>query len=380
MRVCVVTFGSDAGKSGISQYIRGLFRALPAAAPDIEFDVMLHEGEKEIYIANGGLNAILKSGAIENTFLNLAWHQVGLPWICARDRYDVLFLPSGRRLPYWTPCPRVATIHDMAPLHVQEKYDRLHMFYNLRVMPLIIRRLSWVLTVSECSKRDLIEYAHVNADRIAVVPNAVDADRYYPRDKQAAGERVAQRYGVRLPYILYIARIEHPGKNHVRLIQAFERLKTAEDLPHQLVLVGSDWSRVDEVHRVAEGCRFRNDIVFTGFASTEDLPDLYSGAEAFVFPSLFEGFGIPVLEAMASGVPVACSNTSSLPEVAGDAGVLFNPNDVESIEGAMRRILTDQGLRDRCARRGIERAKGFTWKNTAERTVQVLRRAAEARG
>jgi len=160
------------------------------------------------------------------------------------------------------------------------------------------------------------------------------------------------------------------------LIRAFTRLKDSEPIPHQLVLAGSDWDRADEVHRVAEASDCAADIVFTGFASTADLPDLYCGADLFVFPSLYEGFGLPVLEAMSCGVPVACSNLSSMPEVAGDAAVLFDPYDEEAIAEAMRSLLTDSEMLGRYARQGLERSKGFSWSVTAARTLEVIRATA----
>jgi glycosyltransferase involved in cell wall biosynthesis len=313
--------------------------------------------------------------------LNVLWHQTALPRWCRRQKYDVLFLPAGnRRLPISVPCPTVGTVHDFSSIHVKGKYDPFRVFYITRVLPFLIKRLTRILTVSESSKRDIVEYAGIPEDRIRVTPLAADTRIFHPRDPQASRDAVCAKHGIRPPYILYISRIEHPGKNHAKLIEAFSRMKAAEDLPHTLVLAGSDWVRAEEVHAVAAASPSARDIHFTGFFPSADLPELLSGCELFVFPSLYEGFGLPVLEAMTSGVPTACADTSSLPEVAGDGALLFPPEDVDAMADAMKRMLVDEGLRRDFVRKGLERSRGFTWEETARRTLEVILEAAQAGG
>jgi len=169
--------------------------------------------------------------------------------------------------------------------------------------------------------------------------------------------------------------LEHPGKNHVRLLEAFAVLKRSTDLPHKLVLVGGRWNGAEVIHaRVAE-LGLSDLVVFPGFVPNEALPALYAAADAFAFPSLFEGFGIPVLEAMASGTPVCAANTSSIPEVIGDAGLLFDPLDVPAMTDCLSRLLRDQPLRQRLIAAGIERAAGFTWDAAAKATLEELEAA-----
>jgi glycosyltransferase involved in cell wall biosynthesis len=213
----------------------------------------------------------------------------------------------------------------------------------------------------------------IGEDRIEVISNGVDLSRYYPRDRDTMAMNMTRKYGIQSPYLLYISRIEHPGKNHVRLIRAFERLKKANNLPHQLVLAGSDWGRAEEVHRVAQTSTWSQDILFTGFVDDEDLPELYCGADLFVFPSLFEGFGIPIIEAMASGIPVACSNVSSMPEVAGGAAQLFDPEDDISIEKAMSVLLLDSELSEQHSRLGLAQSARFRWETATQKITEVLK-------
>lgn len=380
MKVLVTTFGGDGGKSGVSQYIIQFLKHCRELAPDMQFDVILYEDEKKVYTDHDpGLNTIVQSERWRKATINILWHQFAMPGFVRRGGYDAVFIPGGnRRLPWRLPCPTVATCHDLGILHVPDKYDALHAFYNLRVLPALLRRQTHLLTVSETSKQDIVSYTGIPSDRISVTYNGVDHEMYQPGDREEARALVEKNYGVDAPYILYISRIDHPGKNHIRLVEAFNHLKATTALPHKLVLAGSDWSRADEVHRAAENSASAKDIVFTGFAPTADLPALYRGADCFAFPSLFEGFGIPIVEAMNCGIPVACADISCLPEIAGDAAVLFDPYDVASIAGALEQILTDESLRAQCVARGLERAKRYNWRDNVKQTVDIIRNVAQA--
>jgi len=379
MKIGITTFGGDGGKSGISQYIINILKEFAALEDRPDFEVIVYEDEKELFVPNpDSMSTISFGDSLRSPVANIAWHQISLPKLCRKQKYDVLFLPAGnRRLPVSLPCPSVGTVHDFSSIHVEGKYDPARMFYIKRVLPFLARKLTRVLTVSESSKRDIVEYAKVPEEYVTVTPLAADNQVYFPRSAAECVEHIGPKYDIRPPYILYISRIEHPGKNHAGLIRAFSDLKASEHISHSLVLAGSDWDRAEEVHRVADESPYSDDIVFTGFAPTEDIPLLYCGADIFVFPSLYEGFGMPILEAMASGIPVACSNISSMPEVAGDTGILFDPYDEQSITDAMRRLLTDPYLLNVCRERGLERAKKYTWSATAALTLKVLREAAE---
>jgi len=379
MKIGITTFGGDGGKSGISQYIIRLLRALDAMHTGDEWEVLVYGDETSIFVSpSSGMEAVSFSGRLRHPVVNVAWHQTALPRWCRKRGYDVLFLPAGnRRLPLKVPCPSVGTVHDFSSIHVAEKYDPARMFYITRVLPFLIRRLTMVLTVSESSKRDIVQFAHVPEDRVIVTPNGVDMDTYFPRDRRDALREICSRHAVRSPYILYISRIEHPGKNHVRLIRAFCRLKSRTGVPHQLVLAGSDWSRSDEVHREADQSPYARDILFTGFVAAGDLPLLYGGADLFVFPSLYEGFGMPILEAMACRIPVVCSNLSSLPEVAGNAALLFDPYEESDMASVMEKVLMDADLRETLAEKGFQRTQDYTWEATARMTLKALQTAAE---
>lgn len=379
MRIGVTTFGGDGGKSGISRYIINLLAEFARIGGAHEFEVLLYEDEQEIFLPDppGFMRPLAFPGSFRRPLRNVLWHQTRLGNVCRKRGYDVLFLPAAnRRAPAFCPVPTAGTVHDFSSIHVQGKYDASRMFYIKKVLPFLARRLTRVLTVSESSKQDIVQYARVPAERVTVTPLAADSSVYHPSDPEAARQRICAKYKITPPYVLYTSRLEHPGKNHVALIQAFAEMKKRTGLPHQLVLVGSDWMGAEDVHRVAEESPFASEIIFTGFAATADLPDLYLGADLFVFPSLYEGFGLPVLEAMSCGVPVACSNVSSLPEVAGDAGVLFDPADCASIAAAMEKLLASKEAWTAAREKGLARAAQFNWEATARATLAVIEEAA----
>ncbi len=379
VKIGILTFACDAGRSGIGQYLVHLLREFPNAAPDVEFEVIGHRDEMESLLPSDHRFTLQTVGDDwKRPIRNIVWQNAVLPRLCKSRGYDALFIPAAnRRVPLWLPCPAVGTVHDFSSMHVEGKYDPLRDVYIKRVLPFLVRRLTRVIAVSECTKRDIIRFAHYSTDRIAVIPHGVDQDTYYPRDKVDSQNAIRDQYGLRAPYVLYVSRLEHPGKNHVRLIRAFAQLKRDADLPHQLVLAGSDWTRAEEVHEAADAAGSGDGIHFTGFVDKKDLPHLYCGADLFVFPSLYEGFGMPILEAMACGVPVACSNASSLPEVAGDAAAYFDPKDEQAIADTLQKTLSDTQTLKRLAEAGRVHAAGFSWPEATLSTLSALRAAAE---
>ncbi|MBM4153110.1 MAG: glycosyltransferase family 4 protein, partial [Kiritimatiellaceae bacterium] len=290
---------------------------------------------------------------------------------------DVLFCPAAnRRLPWKVACPVVGTIHDFSWLHMSGKYDRLRMIYLTRILPQLMSRLDYALSVSECTRRDILANTRLTEDQIFVTPNAMDHTIY--NEKTRPDPAVLTRLGIaNKPYILYVSRIEHPGKNHQTLIRAFETLCARGRFEGSLVLAGGNFLGAETVHRLTEASPVRDRIIRTGFVRTSDLPSLFTGAVLFVFPSLYEGFGIPILEAMACGVPVVASNCSSLPEVGGDAVSYFEPSNADALCERLEELLTSEVLRLKRREAGIARACSFSWDRTARQTWNVLRMAAK---
>jgi len=279
---------------------------------------------------------------------------------------------------FWAPllaeCPIVVTIHDMIFDRYPEYMPQRQFALIYKIMSrLAIRRSRKVIAVSEATRYDLQLYAGVDGGKVCVVPEGVDVSFKAVSDSQVC-HAIRQRYGLPPSYVLALG-ARRPHKNIARLVAGFSRV--AAQVPHALVLVGAIDDRFPrEVTSTIGRLKAEGRIIETGYVVEGDLPALYTLADLFVQPSIIEGFGLPVLEAMACGCPVACSNTSSLPEVAGDAALLFDPLSEARIADVLRRALTSQELRRELSRRGSRRAGEFTWEAAAELTLDVYHHAA----
>lgn len=373
MRIGISAFAGDAGKSGISQYMMNIFRRLPELSPADEYVLFMSEADREFFDSrHPRVRIVTHANWMAKPLVNILWHLLALPFMLRKHGCDCVYLPAGnRRLSWWYGCPSVGTVHDLSQLHVAGKYDPLRMFYSRSVLPRMMRRLTHVISVSQATRRDLLSHASLEPGQIDVVYNGADLERFGAMDGDEARAHVREKFGIETPYILYTARLEHPGKNHVRLLEAFARLKREEGLPHRLVCAGSPWYGAESIYAAARDMGIERDVYFPGFVHNSDLPALYAGADLFVFPSLFEGFGIPPLEAMASGTPVCASNVSSIPEVVRDAGLLFDPSDAKDIAATMLRVLQDQHLASRLVQRGLKRSRLFSWDDSARQVLSI---------
>jgi Glycosyltransferase len=306
---------------------------------------------------------------------NILWHQVQLPSLCRKHRLDVLHVPSYRRMLFARPCVKVATIHDLAPFHVARKYDWKRMLYGRVVARILSRRQDRVIAISRSTAADVKRFFGVAGNRLTVVHNGVDHQRFFPGDKAQALAAVRDRHQLDKPFFLYVARLEHPGKNHVRLISAFNRFKAATGSDWLLVLGGSDWHGAEFIHEAARTSPFSADIRTLGFVPDDQLPELYRSADVFVYPSLFEGFGMPPIEAMACGCPVISSSRGSLAEVVGDAAAIVDPKSENSITEQLTRLAGDDSFREHLRMAGLCQAQQFNWASTASETIGVYEQA-----
>jgi glycosyltransferase involved in cell wall biosynthesis len=273
-------------------------------------------------------------------------------------------LPAGVR------CRSVVTIHDcihlMFPQYLPNKAAYA---YARAAMWAAARRSDCILTVSEASKRDILHFFNVPPEKIVVVANAID-DHFWSTPAEEDVSRVRERYQLDHQFVLYVGNIK-PHKNLVRLIEAFAEFRRSGFEDVKLLIIGDEISKLPELRRSVHRHKLHKHVRFLGYQTDQTLAILYRLAAVFVFPSLYEGFGLPPLEAMASGTPVVTSNVSSLPEVAGDAAVLIDPYDVDSIVDGLRRVLSDPALAEDLRRRGLERAREFSWARSVDKTLQV---------
>jgi glycosyltransferase involved in cell wall biosynthesis len=244
------------------------------------------------------------------------------------------------------------------------------------ILPNSLRRLDRIIAVSHWVKQELAERAHVKESRVDVIPDGVDLDAFYPRPRNEESVVLIQPFSFRRPYVLCVSRVDHPVKNHIRLIEAFGIFKERTKYPHRLVIAGADSHGAEKVKEAAAASPWRNDIFFTGHFPLKSLPELYSGADIVVVPSMYEGFGLGVLEAMASGVPVACARAASLPETADNAALYFDPLDAEDMADRMVTLTTDRDVYRECRRLGLERVKAFSWDRCAEQTLKIIQETA----
>jgi glycosyltransferase involved in cell wall biosynthesis len=307
----------------------------------------------------------------------LWWEQAGIVLAGRRANIDVLHSPYWTN-PLWSPWPTVVTVHDVIQLVLPEyqMLARQRVYFGLVTRAL--RHATAIITVSECSRRDLVRTVGVPLERVFVVENAI-SEKLAPVTDQAALDAVRGRYVLRQPFVLYLG-ANDLRKNLNRLIRAYAALPRTLRDTYQLVVAGRQWPHDHPLYPdpklVVRELGLEDRIVFTGGIPEADKAALLSAATVFAFPSLYEGFGIPVLEAFACGTPVLTANTSSLPEVAGDAAVLVDPTSVDAVRDGLVGLLESPELRRELALRGIARASGYRWSEIAERTIQVYRRAS----
>lgn len=361
MRILVDCIPFDGGKSGLAAYARGLVAELRRQGHALtllcEPGAVVPEGE--------GLPVVrAPSWSGGRPVASMSWHLLRLPsWVRRhRGEFDgMVVCAANRRVCASYPLPTVAVVHDLADRRVGGKYSRARMVYLRWVMPHFAKRAGRLVAVSAATAADMVRFWGCREGSVAVLHEG------FPQPP--AGWR--REEGADL--ILYISRIEHPGKNHVRLIGAYGRLPREMAAAHPLVLAGADWKDADVVRAAAARCPNGEFVRFAGWVEQEELERLWARTAVYVFPSLAEGFGISLAEAMARGIPCACSRGGALGEVAGDAAETFDPEDEGAIEEKLR-LLLDEGPDARAARieRGRRRAAAFSWEAHARGITDLL--------
>ncbi len=351
---------------GIGTYVRNLLRHLSRLDSHTEYVLFCHEADCDAVEELGDNFRAIPEVARPYSVSE----QLRIPMDLRREKIDLFHAPHYV-LPPLTPCKSVVTIHDCIHLRFPQYLpNRLAYGYAWSSMWLATHRASRVLTVSEASKRDILRYYSIPDRRIDVIYNAID-DRLGEEPSREDIERVRDRYQLNAPYVLYAGNIK-PHKNLERLIEAFHALRQDPDLAHvKLLIIGDEISKYATLRRAVHRYKLHKYVRFFGFVPDKTLAVLYRLARVFVFPSLYEGFGFPPLEAMAAGAPVITSNISSLPEVVGDAALLIDPLNAAAIAEAMRRVLLDSDLREQLRQRGYQRAKEFSWERSVRRVREI---------
>jgi exopolysaccharide biosynthesis WecB/TagA/CpsF family protein len=374
-RMLYLAMPYDQGKSGISAYIRATLKELSGRRNLTLIALKSDLPALQACLQPGDHRIVALANFWGNPLASLLWFLLLLPRLVKAPDISQVFVPAGnRRCLINASKPVVTTVHDLAPLRLERKYDPLRQFYLSRILPWLLARAGKLVAISNSTATDLTELAGIPATEITLAPNGYESQRFHAQP-QADDSEVLVRHGLQAdlahPYLLYVARIEHPGKNHLGLLQAWQLLPEDLRSQHTLVLAGSDWKSAEVVHAWVNEHQPQN-VKFLGFVPDQDLPALYRHASLYVQPSLYEGFGIPLVEAMASGVAVLSSNCGALPEVGGQAVQLVEPTP-QAMAIAIERLLQRPELRRQMAQAGLKRAQQFSW----ERHAQVIAELAQ---
>jgi glycosyltransferase involved in cell wall biosynthesis len=353
---------------GIGTYIRNLLRHLARLDHDTEYVLLCRDADRGI-AADLGENFRTVLEPSPNYSLR---EQIHVPWVLARERPDVYHAPHYV-LPVAVRTPSVVTIHDCIHLMFPQYLpNRAAYAYARATMWAAAKQSDCILTVSEASKRDILRFFTVPASKVVVAYTAID-ERFSIEPPQEDVARVRERYQLEQRFVLYAGNIK-PHKNLVRVIEAFAALRTGELDDLKLLIIGDEISKLPALRRAVHKHKLHKHVRFLGYLPDDTLAILYHLASVFVFPSLYEGFGLPPVEAMASGTPVVTSNISSLPEVTGDAAVLVDPYDIDSIVAGLRQVLTNPALAAEMSRKGLVRARHFSWPQSVQMTLDVYRK------
>lgn len=299
----------------------------------------------------------------------IVWEQAFLPFGTRKHKLNVFHNPDHMLPVFPLSCPSIITVHDLAFLKFPETFFFGKRFYKQNITKLTIKKAKAIISVSENTKRDIVDLFGIPKERIYVIPEGISPDFKQISDKSSL-DKVRQKYDLPDRYILNVGALE-PRKNIPLLLHAYSRLVLNKGIREPLVIAGSKGWLFDSIFDTVRELKLEEKVKFLGYVPKDDLPFLYNLAHVFVYPSLYEGFGFPPLEAMACGTPVITSNTSSFPETVGDSGIMVDPHDSQGFADAIFRVISNDSLRKDLISRGFERAQRFSWEDCARKTLTV---------
>ncbi len=364
--------------SGVSTYAKKLTEAASKIDSNTQFEIVRHWLPFKKFTAPIPITSHLKYRLVK-WFPPVVYFQVFkrfgtfIPYdLLALKRYKYFLFFNFVSFPLSKKTKGIIVVHDLAFLYFPEYIQAKNLAYLKRFLPKSVKRAAYIITVSENSKKDIIKHYKVPSEKIVVIPNAIDPGIFKPANKTEINH-VKEKYRLPKKYIHFHGNIE-PRKNIQGLLSAYELLPSKLKTEYSLVLSGGKGWNDDQIHsQIAKLKKTGHEIVLTGYVDNEDgLAAIYSGASLFVYPSFYEGFGIPPLEAMACGIPVITSNASSLPEVVGDAAILVSPQDAPQLSKEIAKVLSNAKLRKNMIDRGLARARMFSWDSSAKKLIELL--------
>lgn len=357
--------------TGIGTYAENVLKNIIEINTNNFFNIYWNGGEYDNYRREN--TQIIMTSKRQHRF----FEELYFPENLTKDNIDIFHIPQNG-IGYSKKFNNniIVTIHDLIPYIMPETVGKGYLQMFLKELPYIIENSQGIITVSESSKKDILKFFPVDENKIFVTPLAADA-KYHPMDKEKCSDYIKKNYNISDPFILYLGGFS-PRKNVLSLIKAFAEIYDKLDQEHALVLIGESKDQECILKDFSSRQKIKSKIIFTGFASESDLPVFYNAAQCFVYPSLYEGFGLPPLEAMSCGTPVITSDISSIPEVVGDSGLLFNPLDEKALADILLKLLTDGNLRNDLSIKGLKRSKEFSWKKTAKKTLEAYNKTINA--
>lgn len=370
MKIGIDTFGCGHGRSGIGSYLSSISQNF-RNSDEMQFELFGAEIDRYTYARDSNIS--YESVVIPDTErAEKAWHVFLCGQFAKKQKYGALLFPaSSYALPFFSSTPSVAVVNDI----VSELFATKSLAERMRIKQ-SLKRVNKIIAPSHYVKKDLKKLG-ISQNKITVVHNGINHSLFYQRELITSEAEMIKPFAIRRPYLLYASTMSSPLKRHVELIKAFELFKKRTSLPHRLVLAGGDGECTALVKAAALSSPFASDIFITGYFPHESFSALYAGSDGCLFPSEIEGVGLPVLEAMACGIPVACARAGALQEITGEKAILFDSTNTEEVAAAIETITTDTNRRKKMIKDGVAWAKKFDWAATAQETIDVLRSVAQ---
>jgi glycosyltransferase involved in cell wall biosynthesis len=358
---------------GIARFTDETLRILTRRHPEHQFDFYFDSKYDEQYIYNSNVHPVVIYPRARHPFLFLAWFEASLPFHFARIKPDIFLSPDGF-LSLASNVKSVSVIHDLNFEHYPEDIPFFMRKYYSQMFPRFARKANRIATVSEYSKSDIVKTYHIDPSKIDVVYNG--AGSIFKPLQSAEKQQTRELFSQGREYFFFIGTL-HPRKNLVNLFKAFDQFKQSDTRGIKLILAGARMWWTDEIRLAYEGMVFRDEVIFTGRITDEELAMLMASALALTYVSYFEGFGIPILEAFQCDTPVITSNVTSMPEIAGNAAIFIDPFSITSISEAMLKVSSDNDFRQKLIVAGQEQRKKFSWEYTAEKLWESIEKAGE---
>ncbi len=370
MKIAIDASSTIPPRTGVGNYTYELIRHLSHLNTDVEYYLYFNYFRPSKTIPQFDKRFEKRINRLPARLQRVLHNNLHLPIELFVGTVDIFHSPN-----YFVPpssgAKLVTTIHDLTFIKYPETMTKADCLYFQKHVKQSINRSAKIITVSSNSRDDLVELLGVEVDKITVVYEAAGS-HFHRIDDTSVRNRVREKYGIPEEFILSVATLE-PRKNLSTLMEAFCFLKKERDIQHKLVITGKKGWLYHDIFETARESGLDSSIIFTGFVDTEDMPVIYSMSSVFAFPSLYEGFGLPLLEAMSCGAPVVCSDTSSLPEVVGDAGILVEPTNVKAWVESLEKSLKDKDFVQILRSKGLQRSKLFSWEKAAKETFQVYK-------